>query len=229
MFAVGDNNQRIYRADGSIAHLRTFCNVAPTLRYHYRNGMAICRLADGLMNLAHEGMVATCNYNEARYPSSVERFGALLLVDQVARAVPQLETQLLAYPNEWIGVLAPTKVDVGRIFDLLERSKVGERVQLQKFEDGYENLDHGRPIIVTTMHSAKGLEFRAVHLFALDTITKLDNHQRVAYTAVTRAKTSLALYHERAIPGYIEQGIVAATGAPAHKPAIAELFGDTRR
>lgn len=225
IFAVGDNNQRIYEADGSLDHLRTFCNAPPPLRYHYRNGTTICRLADGIMNAHHGGMLDTCNYDEARYPSSVHRHGGLAVSDQVARAIPELQTQLLAYPDEWIGILAPQKADVRTVFELLAASELGDRVQLQLYDDGYEPLDRSRPIIVTTMHSAKGLEFRAAHLIALDTIEALNNHHRVAYTAVTRAKTSLALYHHRPPPGYIERGLVAVSGAPVEKPKLADLFG----
>jgi superfamily I DNA/RNA helicase len=227
IFAVGDNNQRIYRNDDAISHLATFCTQAPPLRYHYRNGTAICRLADGIMNDQNGSMLATCNYDEARYPSSVRRFAGLTLEKQVEQALPELRTQLLAYPDEWIGVLAPTNDDVAAIHNLLAQTDIGERVQLQQYDSGYENLDHSRPIIVSTMHSAKGLEYRTAHLFALDTIQKKHrmNHQRLAYTAVTRAKTSLAIYHNKAIPGYMERGLVATIGAPTEKPKLSDLFG----
>jgi hypothetical protein len=76
MFAVGDDNQRIYENDGAIAHLATFCQEAPRLRYHYRNGLAICRTADGIMNDPDGSLLANSNYDEARYPSSVKPFSA---------------------------------------------------------------------------------------------------------------------------------------------------------
>jgi superfamily I DNA/RNA helicase len=230
IFAVGDNNQRIYENDGALNYLGTFCNQPRPLRYHYRNGMAICRLADGMMNDADNTLVSTCNYDEAKYPCTVQRHSLLDLKAQVAKALPELRTQLVAYPGEWIGVLAPLKDDVGEIYEMLSASDIGDRVQLQKYEDGYDELDHSRPIVVSTMHSAKGLEYRAAHLFAFDTITKhRQNNQRLAYTAVTRAKTSLAIYHHRAIPGYMEKGLVAAHGAPIVTPKVADLFGANKR
>ncbi|WP_223276387.1 UvrD-helicase domain-containing protein [Sphingomonas daechungensis] len=156
IFAVGDNDQRIYESDGALGYLGSVCNVAPELKYHYRNGTAICILADGIMNRVDGGMLETCNYDESTYPSTVRRLGGLALSDQIAAAVPELETQLVAYPNEWIGVLAPLKVDVGRVFEALSDTAVGDKVQLQRYEDGYDTLDREKPIIVTTMHSAKG-------------------------------------------------------------------------
>lgn len=226
IFAVGDTNQRIYQNDDAIAHLSTFCQPAPPLRYHYRNGTAICRLADGIMNDPSGSLLATCNYDEVRYPSTVRRVSGLTLGDQVEEALKELRTQLLAYPDEWIGVLAPKNDTVSDLYEMLAESDIGDRVQLQQYDAGYEALDHSKPIIVSTMHSAKGLEYRAVHLFDLDKITKhRRNHQRLAYTAVTRAKTSLAIYHNGTIPGYMERGIVAANGAPAERPKLADLFG----
>lgn len=226
IFAVGDDNQRIYRNDGAIDHLASFCRTAPTLRFHYRNGLAICRMADGIVNDPKLAMVPTCNYDEARYPSAVQRFGGLTLEEQVQRAVPDLKTQLVAYPDEWIAILAPLSKSVGKIFDLLEQTEIGDRVQIQRYEDGYESLDHSRPIIVSTMHSAKGLEYRAVHLLAVDTITRhRQTHPRLAYTAVTRAKTSLSIYHGGAIPAYMERGLVAVRGVPVQAPSLSELFG----
>lgn len=227
VFAVGDNNQRIYKANGSLGYLETICNVADPLTFHYRNGMSICRLADGIMNTQHDGLAATCNYDEAAYPSSVQRFSGLSIAKQVERAIPDLETQMFAYPDQWIGVLAPLKKDVVAVYAALAKSKLSDLVQLQKYDEGYDALDRQRPIVVSTMHSAKGLEYRATHLFALDHIGALDHHQRLAYTAVTRAKTSLSLYHDGSLEGYLERGLVAVQGGPTGKPSLSSLFGDS--
>jgi len=119
LFVVGDNNQRIYEASGAIAKAEEYCGISKELKFHYRNGMAICRLADGIMNSADESMLGTCNYDEAHYPSTVVRHKGKTLEEQVALAIPQITTQLQAYPDEWIGVLAPQKDDVSFIFDRL--------------------------------------------------------------------------------------------------------------
>lgn len=65
-------------------------------------------------------------------------------------------------------------------------------------------------MIVTTIISAKGLEFRAVHLLGMDMISRFrDVQKNLAFTGVTRAKTSLRIYYNKSIPGYLEKGILA--------------------
>ena len=73
-------------------------------------------------------------------------------------------------------------------------------------------------LVISTMHSAKGLEWRVVHLphlvdgavpsdMALGTAAGLAEEQRLFYVAVTRARDQLYLYaplrmhHHRAGPG----------------------------
>lgn len=223
LFAVGDNNQRIYQADGSLAHLATTCHMPDPLRFHYRNGMKISLAADAIMGLDGD-MANFCNYDETANRSSVESFGQLSLADQVARAVPIIETQLRAYPESYIGIMSFLREDVKAIGKLLAASALGDRVQLQLFEDGYESIDPTKRIILTTAHSAKGLEFRAVHILATETFNSQHAGHRLAFTAVTRAKTSLTIYHRQALPGFIERGIAAARDAPPAPPALEDLF-----
>jgi ATP-dependent exoDNAse (exonuclease V) alpha subunit len=45
----------------------------------------------------------------------------------------------------------------------------------------------------------------------------------LCYTAVTRCKTSLSIYHEASLPGYLEKGI-AACQPPAKEPNLEDLF-----
>ena len=124
---------------------------------------------------------------------AIECVAKLDLAEQVANAVPTLVTQLTAYPRSMIGVLCPRVKDVREVFNLLANSEVSQHVQLQLYEDGYEAIDPERPILCSTIHGTKGLEFRAVHLLALGTIAPFTNAPKLAYTAVTRAKTSLSL------------------------------------
>jgi hypothetical protein len=47
-------------------------------------------------------------------------------------------------------------------------------------------------IHVITMHSAKGTEFRAVHMYAVEELKGYGlNHRELGYTAITRARTAL--------------------------------------
>lgn len=46
-----------------------------------------------------------------------------------------------------------------------------------------------------TIHSSKGTEFRAVHIFKAEDLNHYPlNRTRVSYTAVTRARTALNVY-----------------------------------
>jgi hypothetical protein len=49
-------------------------------------------------------------------------------------------------------------------------------------------------------------------------------HRNLAYTAITRAKTSLSIYHDAALPGYLEAGLIAARGGVIQKPKLTDLF-----
>jgi ATP-dependent exoDNAse (exonuclease V) alpha subunit len=59
----------------------------------------------------------------------------------------------------------------------------------------------------------------------MDKVTKFKARTRnVAYTSVTRAKTSLAVYHDGALPGYLEKGLDRAKGVIPDRPKLDDLF-----
>lgn len=94
---------------------------------------------------------------------------------------------------------------------------------MQVREEGSECFDHNRPIILTTLHSAKGLEFRALHIAALDCVKRFGKQRNMCFTAVTRAKTALCVYHTKELPGYFEQAYADMQRPPA-LPKIEDLF-----
>src|ERR1700730_18454828 len=85
-------------------------------------------------------------------------------------------------------------------------------------------LRREKALIVTTVHGAKGLEFRALHLLGMDRIVKFPSQKRMSYTAVTRCKTSLRIYHKSGLPGYLEKGLAAIETAAVLTPSVDELF-----
>jgi hypothetical protein len=227
LFAVGDDRQRIYEAVGSIDTLRAEIPSVKYLGYHYRNGIKICRLADGIRGLldSPDGLEATSQYDEMAYPSTVNSSGALSILDQVDLALPNISTQLRAYPDGIIGILCPRHKELDSVWSTLTNSPLSDDVQLQKHANGYEPFDSDRRVIVTTTHGAKGLEFRALHLMGMDKVVKFRANQRnITYTAVTRAKTSLTIYHDGALPGYLESGLRAAQGKLISAPKLGDLF-----
>jgi hypothetical protein len=83
-------------------------------------------------------------------------------------------------------------------------------------------------IYLAHLSEIKGLEFRTIHLALMQNIYKLREHQkRIAYTAVTRARTTVSVYYSGKIPGYLEQAKVALE-PPARKPPLADLFPKKR-
>jgi len=225
IFAVGDNNQRITEKTGALEKLAELGVGTVTLRHHYRNGMKICRVADGIKNLIDDpnGMEATSNYDEAAYPSTVEVLAGLELEDQVAEAVKRIDTQLQAYPGEMIGVLCPRADDLKVVAGLLLASGIAGDVQVQR-AGAYTSIAEGRPVVATTVQGAKGLEFRAVHMMAADKLKRFPTQRNLTYTAVTRAKTTLVVYHVGNLAGYFEKGLKACEIAKPVEPDLKDLF-----
>ena len=77
-----------------------------------------------------------------------------------------------------------------------------------------------RPIHVLTIHSAKGTEFRAVHLFAAEDLRKFPmNRRQLGFTAITRAKTALHAFRT----GETNRPLENAFAQPAHME-LSDLF-----
>ncbi|MFS4583666.1 ATP-binding domain-containing protein [Phaeobacter sp. C3_T13_0] len=225
LFAVGDSKQRIQSEedevlDGLIAEGITLS----TLSFHYRNGLKICRVADGIQGQvdSEDGLEARSNYDEDAYPSTVKAISGASLDNQVEAAIEEIKTQLQAYPDEYIGVLCPRAQELSEVSQALLQSEIAEHIHVQHGDYEPQTLD--RRVIVTTIHGAKGLEFRAGHVLGTDLVKNFRLQRKMSYTAVTRCKTSLSVYHNRDLPGYFESGIQAC-GAPPKEPTIDDLFG----
>ncbi|MFT9382626.1 ATP-binding domain-containing protein [Gluconobacter sp. P5B12] len=225
LFAVGDNNQRITDKFGALQRLEELGATRTDLRHHYRNGIKICRVADGIKNLLDDtaGMEATSNYDETTFPSTVEVIGGLSLVDQVAAAIPRIKTQLQAYPGEMIGILCPRVVELNEVVELLKQSDIAGEMQVQR-AGAYGVIALGRPVVVTTVQGAKGLEFRVVHMFSAEKLKRYQTQRNLTYTAVTRAKTTLVVYNAESLAGYFENGLNACKITRPIEPNLKDLF-----
>lgn len=226
VFAVGDSRQNIYSKTGGLEALRTLADEVKKIEHHYRSGLKICRVADGIMNIAGtaEAMEGSSNYDEQENPSSVEHVDSVSLEEQVERCLTTLRTQIRAYPEGIFGVLCPRREDLQQVLDMILASDLSEYCQGQIFDNGYEAFEEGRRIIIASVHGAKGLEFRALHLLAMEGIKKFPTQKQMSYTAVTRAKTSLSLYSSKPLPGYLEKGLAAADDTAPDPIGIEELF-----
>lgn len=225
VFAVGDKDQQISDHKGAIDKLEELGAKRTTLTSHYRNGLKICRVADGIKNLVDQpqGLEATSNYNELKFPSTVDVFPGLTLEEQLTRLVPRIENQLLAYPGEMIGVLCPRVDDLDTVRDQLAASPLSGDIHVQR-TGAYSSFSPDRLVVLTTTMGAKGLEFRAVHMLAADNLKRFPTQRNLTYTAVTRTKTSLSVYHEANLAGYFEKGLGACEPVKPAEPGLDELF-----
>jgi superfamily I DNA/RNA helicase len=227
VFGAADSRQRIYALDGAAAAepQKQFPNVYE-LKHHYRNGQKICLVADELAKSwgRFEPLMPTCNYLEQKSPSSVNIHPCADLEAQVAQTIVNLERQLKAYPDETLGVLCPNRDILKKAAKLLLSSKLQASMVLQSSEEGYVAFEPEKPICICTVHGAKGLEFRATHILEAEGLKKSSLNRNIAYMAVTRAKTSLSIYHSQPLPGYLDSAL-SVVRAPVKPASLEELFG----
>jgi DNA helicase IV len=159
----------------------------------------------------------------ARFPSTVEVFGDLSLEEQVATAVPRIQTQLLAYPGEMIGIFCARVEDLDVVREALAASTLSEEIHVQRV-GAYSSFSPDRQVVLSTIMGAKGIEFRAVHILAADALKRFPTQRNLTYTAVTRTKTSLSVYHQANLAGYFEKGLRACEPVKPGEPTLDELF-----
>ena len=203
-FGVADSRQKIYKGLDSIGHLEQTINTV-TLPFHHRNGHQICIVADGLAKIpTTPTLLATSKYPEAKLPSTVDPLPFATLDEQVDELLTRLDTQIKAYPGEFIGVACPRSEDLTVVVDRLRQSSFAGQLVVQTSDEGYEAFDQQRNICVSRLHSAKGLEFRAFHILAAEGLKKFPMQRELTFMGVTRAKTSLCIYHSDGLPSYLE-------------------------
>ncbi len=203
-FGVADSRQKIYKGQDSIKQLENAINTV-TLPFHYRNGQQICIIADGLAKVPiTPTLLATSKYPEHKLPSSVEPMRLPTLDEQCDELLARLDTQRKAYPDDFIGVACPRSEDLAVVVDRLRNSVFAGELVVQTSDDGYEAFDQHRHICMCRLHSAKGLEFRAFHILAAEGLKKFPMQRELTFMGVTRAKTSLCIYHSDDLPSYLE-------------------------
>lgn len=228
VFMVADSRQRIYSGDSPLETLEEVVDEILPLRFHYRNGPEICRVADAIgrtFSAGYEAILPTCNYSSPALNSSVDVFRGSLQ-QQAEQIATRLQLQRRTYPEGFLGVVCPRIGEVRAIASVLEGAGLGHLLCVQDRQTQYNTIDPARPIWLSTIHGAKGLEFRALHLAAAETVTTAGSGQkRLAYTAVTRAKTALSIYHEAQLPAYLDSAVQEFRVASPSRPEIGAAFG----
>ena len=216
LFAVADSYQQIYTHPSPIPKLNEFADKQVTLRFHYRNGPAICHAADEIGKAIpdYTRLYPTSMYDDEAFPSSVT-LDDLPSIEAVARKlVERLRIQLKTYPDELLGIICPRNADVDALYDLLAASELGQHVTRQSSRHGYSPIDEASKVVIGTIHGFKGLEFRVCHVASVDSLERLMLARKAAYVATTRAKTALYFYAVGDAPGFIDAAVAAAGGPP---------------
>jgi len=221
---AGDNRQRIFRAESVLPELQSQLKTIE-LKTHYRIGHEICRAADIVGKTAgFLPIEGTCNYKGPK--SRVQFVCCADDEEQSQKMVETLSVQLKAYPEELLAVVGPRKTDRDFLRERLEASALRSLV-LPHRNSGSD--DPNQQIYVAHATEIKGLEFRTIHLALMQHLHKLGkNQKRIAYTAITRAKTTVSVYFTGRIPGYLEQAQVEVE-PPRPRPALADLFPKKRK
>ena len=206
LFTVGDSRQRIFnRNEGLQAAVDAGCCVNE-LRFHYRMGPKICRVADRLLPNQGGGLLEEyCQYDDRERPSRVSVHSADDLEAQVQLLIPTLELQMRAYPDEWLGVIAVRTATRDRIADLLSRSPLVDHVSVQSENSEDRSFNPRRRIVLSTLHASKGTEFRSLHFLDASDFPYFTREK--AFTAITRAKTTLDVYHSGPLQGAFESAL----------------------
>jgi superfamily I DNA/RNA helicase len=224
IFAVADSKQKIYNHLDSFEALNSVVDEVIPLRCHYRNGPSICRLAEEVLpnNAEPRYMSSSCNYDDDRNQSSVTPFRCLSFDEQCEKIVAAIEVQLLAFPDELIGVVCARHRQLDQVWQAISR-RFSDIAVFQSRNEGYVNFEENTRICVCTIYSAKGLEFRALHIAGCEMLGSVQLYKNVTFTAITRAKTSLSIYYTLTLPGDIE-GALARLAPPLRAPTLDDLF-----
>lgn len=218
----GDTKQSIYESGQTIPMLEALGFAKTELRFHYRIGSAIADVADKALQpeKTSDLLRANCNYREDELQSRAE---LLEFVDRQAQFDAMLKTierQLRSYPGEGIGIIVPRTFLVDELRAMFDKTSLANSIAYH----GDDSVDHsfqsGKFVHVIVLKSAKGTEFRAVHLFGLEELKYPQNRRELLFTAVTRAKTALTGYHTGRILGSVSTAF-AKMQTP---PSLADLL-----
>ncbi len=223
LFCVADERQKIYDGEDSIEVVKEYVGKPHVLRFHYRNGAKICQVADEIAKGWHgyRPLVETSNYDEKANPSTVDSAQCSSLEEQIAMIVARLGIQRVTFPEQLIGVLCPTVSTMHVIGEAISKSEHADAAFLLH---NSKTFPLGKQVIVSTIHAAKGLEFRALHLAGCDELKSFGNNRRITFTAVTRVKTSLSVYYSGDLHDYFEAAL-RSLNPVSQPPDLDKVFG----
>jgi DNA helicase IV len=229
LFVTGDHQQRINnKTEKTMKEFEQLAKEAIELDRHYRNGRAICDVVGALRGYDY---AASSGYNEAEDPSRFERHRCGDLREQVYQAIAMIPRQLDAYPEDLVGIIVPTNEQLMEVMRHIDGSDIAGKVQLQHSKEGYAPLDPKKRVIALNSHNSKGLEFRSAHFLGVDALSTWPDKPKtrnLVFTALTRAKTSLDVYHSNELPYWLESAVLKVTTTPKAPSKFSDVFGKAR-
>jgi superfamily I DNA/RNA helicase len=215
--AAGDSRQRIFKPREGLPTIAGMVDRTVTLQQHYRIGIEICDFVDQILppKSGEAALSEGCNYDEEVRPSSVIAIYSVNRDAQFNECIDQIKEQRRYITDEPIGVLTTSADTRDKFWDrLLERGElVG--ISIRQRQEQYQPFGPDSAIRVMTVASAKGSEFRAVHL--LEAESYRTDSRELAFTGVTRAKTEVILHHTKSLHGHMKP-------ASGKLPTIDDVF-----
>ena len=224
IFAVADRRQKIYSGEAPFSILEQIADKTIVLHHHYRNGFNICRFADllGKDRTSFEEISPSSNYDEQARPSAVITHSCQSLEEEIDLVLQSLDDQMKAYPNELIGIISPSKGAVDRVWQRVSSSKYFD-ISSHHGDGDVLSFDPTTRICISTLHTAKGLEYRALHVVSCENFRRRPLPRSLAFTAVTRAKTSLDLYYSGELMGFLEEAM-SELQPTSRLPSLEDIF-----
>ncbi|WP_292035614.1 MULTISPECIES: UvrD-helicase domain-containing protein [unclassified Brevundimonas] len=201
--AAGDARQRIYEHREGLPTIEGMVDKVLELDTHYRVGRKICAFADKILPPPPGGQTLEegSNYDEDQRESSVDVVPSANLNAQYAACIERIKVQRRYITDEPIGVICHTRAMRDGFWEAISSDEDLSPISIIQKEDAYQPFGPNSLIRVMTVNSAKGSEFRAVHLLGAEKFRT--GMRELAFTAVTRAKTELVLYHVKPLPGHM--------------------------
>lgn len=200
---AGDSRQRIWNHREGLGTAAGLVDKTVELTRHYRIGEKICRFADQILppKAGQAPLLEGCNYPERLRPSSVEPISCSDEDQMIQRCIDEVKEELRYITDEPIGVIGPQNDCLNKFMDAAQHDPVLAPVTIRQKSDDYQPYDDSSRVRVMTIHSAKGSEFRAIHLLQGEAFRSFN--RELAFTAVTRAKTEVWVYHITPLLGHM--------------------------
>lgn len=202
----GDTKQGIYKKDGFDISAKLGLAIH-SLQNHFRIGPRIAKVADKLIPpeagaVSLEG--SSCYNIDEMGESTAKLHPCNSRDEQFSEMLDLINVQLDAFNEDTIGILCGKRDSVAELKERFEKTELSGKVVFHSL-DPVASFIGSKRIHVLTIHGSKGTEFRSVHLYGVEELASFPlNQTKLAYTAVTRAKTALHAYRTGATSPKLE-------------------------